>query len=350
MTSNRADRRGLYNKNNGAMGMSGRSTPARWRYSVTVGITSYNAASTLARAVLSALTQNVTGWCEILVVDDASTDGSSELITDWERMVPALRAVKRKTNCGVGAARNTLLDEARGDFIVFFDDDDVSVAHRVNRQIAQIRQSELGSLGSGREVVSSSARLQRWPDGVLQYEPTIRAEDQPASPEEMIELVFLSRPINGYVGACATCSQAGRTELYKRAGGFDSGLRRGEDTDMNVRLARAGAFFGGISEPLVYQTVTEGEEKGLDSEELAALRWVNTNRCLLRDRGIEDFVESWFRLKFALSRRQHGVGFRSVGSLMCRHPGLLARRLCDYAVAARNAPGRPPNWFVNGSL
>lgn len=59
---------------------------------------------------------------EVLFVDDASPDGSSALV---EVLLPQARVIRQPVNCGVSAARNRLLDEARGDYLWFIDPDDL---------------------------------------------------------------------------------------------------------------------------------------------------------------------------------------------------------------------------------
>ena len=93
---------------------------------VTIGLTTYNAADTLERALESALSQT---WkpVEIIIVDDCSTDGTVALLKRLAHDLPQVRVLFNTINGGVAIARNRILNEARGDFVVYFDDDDRSV-------------------------------------------------------------------------------------------------------------------------------------------------------------------------------------------------------------------------------
>jgi glycosyltransferase involved in cell wall biosynthesis len=84
-------------------------------------ITSHNQVSFIRNAVDSALDQGC-GDREILVVDDASSDGSQGVL---EKYGHAIRLIKLRNNVGAGNARNTGIEAANGDFLVFLDGDDV---------------------------------------------------------------------------------------------------------------------------------------------------------------------------------------------------------------------------------
>lgn len=80
----------------------------------------YNKASTINRAIRSVLSQTVSD-CEVIVVDDGSTDGSVEAID--KAYLPSIRLV-RQANAGPGAARNAGAALATGEFLAFLDSDD----------------------------------------------------------------------------------------------------------------------------------------------------------------------------------------------------------------------------------
>ena len=84
----------------------------------TVIVPTHGRSTLLAQAVASVLTQTVADL-ECVVVDDASPE-PPEVPVD-----PRLRLVRRILNGGPAAARNTGLEQARGRFIAFLDDDDL---------------------------------------------------------------------------------------------------------------------------------------------------------------------------------------------------------------------------------
>src|SRR5262249_22760162 len=101
---------------------------------VTIGITAFNAEDTVARALSSALAQTWQPF-EIVVVDDASTDKTRSVIEAIAARYDIIRVVSNMANSGVASARNQIINRAKGEFLVFFDDDDVSRPNRVERQL-----------------------------------------------------------------------------------------------------------------------------------------------------------------------------------------------------------------------
>ena len=90
--------------------------------SISVIIPCYKAAATLRRAVDSALT-GAPADLEVLLVDDGSPDDTGVLCDELAAADPRVRALHR-ANGGAGAARNTGLDAAHGDWVLFLDADD----------------------------------------------------------------------------------------------------------------------------------------------------------------------------------------------------------------------------------
>ncbi|RZL37552.1 MAG: glycosyltransferase family 2 protein [Rubrivivax sp.] len=73
-------------------------------------------------ACIASLRGQIDEGVELVFVDDASPDGSADLV---ERLLPQARVLRQPSNLGVSAARNRLLDAARGDYLWFIDPDDL---------------------------------------------------------------------------------------------------------------------------------------------------------------------------------------------------------------------------------
>jgi hypothetical protein len=102
---------------------------------VSIVVNNYNYAAFLRRAIDSALDQTYAGT-EVVVVDDASKDGSRQIITSYgPRIVPVLLTA----NGGQGAALSAGFAASHGDVIVFLDSDDWLYPHAAERIVMALR-------------------------------------------------------------------------------------------------------------------------------------------------------------------------------------------------------------------
>ncbi|MBM7455573.1 glycosyltransferase involved in cell wall biosynthesis [Oceanisphaera litoralis] len=112
-----------------------------WRRSplVSVIMPCFNAEATITTALRSLLQQS---WqnLEILVVDDASTDQSAQVVAALAQQDSRIKLLRHNTNQGAYAARNTALAVARGRFITTHDCDDWSHPQKIERQVALLRR------------------------------------------------------------------------------------------------------------------------------------------------------------------------------------------------------------------
>lgn len=108
-------------------------------FSVVIPV--YNVKDYLEKCVDSVLAQDC-GDYEIILVDDGSTDGvSPELCDRYALASPDRIRVIHQENQGLGGARNTGLEAARGEYLFFVDSDDRIVPHALSYLEGQIRQT-----------------------------------------------------------------------------------------------------------------------------------------------------------------------------------------------------------------
>ncbi len=88
---------------------------------VSVVIPAYNAAAFILRTIESVLVQSY-GHLEVIVIDDGSTDATASVV---EGISDSRLYFHRQSNIGVSATRNKGFSFAKGEFVVFFDADDV---------------------------------------------------------------------------------------------------------------------------------------------------------------------------------------------------------------------------------
>ena len=77
---------------------------------------------------------------EIIVVDDGSPDRSGEIAEEYARRHPGLIRVIHQSNGGLGAARNTGLEAAKGEYLLFLDSDDTLAPGAVEEMLEELRQ------------------------------------------------------------------------------------------------------------------------------------------------------------------------------------------------------------------
>jgi hypothetical protein len=188
-----------------------------------------NGAAYLDESLASLATQSFEDL-EIVVVDNGSTDGTAEIIRDWARREPRLRAF-RLDHRGVSASRNLAAAKARAPLLAQLDSDDLALPHRLAVQVATMNARPLlALLGSAAELIDARGRR----IGSLRHplgDAALRA--------------FL-REGNGFVHS----SMMMRRDAFLAAGGYRAGLGRAEDFDLWLRMAGLGEM-ANLAEPLV---------------------------------------------------------------------------------------------------
>lgn len=111
------------------------------RPEVSVVVPVYNVEQYLAQCLDSVLEQSGVDL-EVVCVDDCGTDHSREILEEYQARDPRIRVVSHSENRGLSAARNTGIENARGDFVVFLDSDDLLNPDKLALQVAAIRRDQ----------------------------------------------------------------------------------------------------------------------------------------------------------------------------------------------------------------
>lgn len=99
----------------------------QYLYKITIGMPVYNVEKYIRRSILSVLNQSIECGLEILVIDDCGTDHSMDIIKKCQishQRGKNIRIIKQPHNMGCWAARNRILEEAKGEYIFLLDSDD----------------------------------------------------------------------------------------------------------------------------------------------------------------------------------------------------------------------------------
>ncbi len=300
---------------------------------ITISISCYNSADTVEQAIESALAQDYPNK-EILIADDGSNDNTVAVIKQKIQGHDNVRLMVYKKNKGFAGSLNTIIAEAKGEFLAIFDDDDVSSPERVQRQFERITSYE--TKYNANLVICHTARIQKFQNNYERYEPTMGTEEGTAPHgNNVADRILTGRLSNDVVGSCANCSRMARIELFKKMNGYDAQMTRGEDTDFNVRLALSGGHFVGIAEPLVIQTMTMGQEKTLEQEKKAELFLLNKNKEYLEQKNWYGFCIAWLEARYEHLNNNRLPLIKILLKLALRHPVKVVYKIL-WALPAHN--------------
>ena len=102
---------------------------------VTVGMAVYRGEAYIAEAINSVLAETFQDW-ELVLVNDASPDNSVEVIRTFSD--PRIRLLENETNQGLVGVRNRIMVEARGTYLAWLDQDDLTMPSRLATQVAYL--------------------------------------------------------------------------------------------------------------------------------------------------------------------------------------------------------------------
>jgi len=207
---------------------------------ISVVIPTRNRCCRLAQAVASVRRQTGVNF-EIIVVDDASSDDTPEVVRALSEEDSRLRYVRNDAPLGGGGTRNAGVAVARGEYVAFLDDDDQFLDGKLERQLAALRAHPSAPAASCSFVLYRGERSE-----------CVRLLHSPSDRQELLRANVL--------GGASVCMV--RTEVFKKVGGFDPALRAGQDWDLWLKLHRQGTVLV-CDEPLVrYNLHQDGQITG----------------------------------------------------------------------------------------
>jgi glycosyltransferase involved in cell wall biosynthesis len=106
---------------------------------VSVIIAVYNGQEYLSSTIESVLHQTYEHF-ELIIVDDGSTDNSLTILTEYKSQDSRIKLITQ-SNQGVSAARNTAIQESKGEWIFLMDQDDIAMSNRLERQLKFIKEN-----------------------------------------------------------------------------------------------------------------------------------------------------------------------------------------------------------------
>jgi len=110
---------------------------------VSIIMPAFNNAPTIGLAIESVLAQTYPHW-ELLIVDDASGDGSLERAEAYQSQDARIKVFVMGENQGASFCRNYATKKSSGDFIAFIDADDLWMPEKLQRQTSFMQKHDLG--------------------------------------------------------------------------------------------------------------------------------------------------------------------------------------------------------------
>ena len=211
---------------------------------VSVVIPAYNRERSIGRAISAVLAQTY-GNIEIVVVDDASSDGTAGRVAEIDH--PKVRLVRHTHNRGAAAARNSGVAAANGAWVAFQDSDDDWLPEKIARQVRHMAGLPADYVATFCTKIDYGCdQNRRYGNRLVSCMP---------DPRETIESGDLhARLLRGNIIGPQTVLVS--KAAFAEAGGFDERLRNNEDWDFFIRLSARGKI-GFLDDPLVVVLMSE---------------------------------------------------------------------------------------------
>lgn len=253
---------------------------------VSVIIPCYNRLEQTISAARSALVQTVSPL-EVIIVDDASSDQTSEF--DFTSIDKRVRSVRHHTNQGGGAARNSGLDAAAGEWVALLDSDDLWVPDKLERQFAKLNDPLKLDLFAAANVLM-----------VIDGKPIGPYNKFPPRKHEPISEFFL---IHG--GTFQTSTLLLPTVTARKCR-FDPRLRRHQDWDFVLRLLQHGNRVSYVHDVLaIYDQTPLSTRISQNKDVLPTLEWFALSKSLLTAKAKHVFyMKNYFVDHFRQARPQ----------------------------------------------
>ena len=261
-----------------------------------------NVESWAEQAVSSILRQSFADF-ELVILDDASDDGTRGLLRRLAREDARIRLFERDERLGPVGSSNFVVEQARAPVVARMDADDVAAPERLARQMAALAERPDAVLvGTLAETIDGSGRTVRPAD----YAPLTRPSEMAPFPHPSI--LF-------------------RKAAFERVGGYRPGAAKWEDIDLYLRMAEAGPVLV-VPAPLVEVRHTGTSTRFADGQRDLHQAISLMYDCLAAYRRGEDYAPLLARAD--APRRYDPRAFLSGGSASVwagRRPGVFAAML-----------------------
>ncbi|AVR44854.1 glycosyl transferase [Christiangramia fulva] len=124
---------------------------------VSVIMPAYNSGKFIGHAIDSVIAQTYENW-ELLIVDDASTDDTREIIQNKLNSDQRIQLFHHSTNLGTQYSRNKAIEKAAGRFIAFLDADDLWIPEKLEIQLKTLHEQNFQACFSSYDLIDEKGR------------------------------------------------------------------------------------------------------------------------------------------------------------------------------------------------
>jgi len=244
---------------------------------VSVIMPVFNAALYLDEAIESILRQTFTDF-ELIIINDGSTDYSSELLKQWEGKDNRIRLFSQK-NKGRAITRNRGLELASTGYVAMMDADDIAAPNRL--------QLCYEYLENHHDVVAVSGQYET----ICMYGVQLETSSTPLEHEDIERSLLQDLGAVFIQGASMI-----RKSVAITAGGYDPSYELGEDTDLFLRVALKGKLMN-LPEVFLYyrehpDAITNIVNKNLIPHCIQRVNKAWDDRGLTLDENFEHWLEN----------------------------------------------------------
>jgi len=231
---------------------------------ISIVMAAYNEELDIGRALESILTQTFTDW-ELIVIDDASTDATADVIRCYAVKDSRINLVCNETNLELSASLNIGIGLAQADLIARADADDINLPERLSKQYEYLQaHHEIDVLGTAAYLLDETGRR-------------VNSFSYPLTHAELKRLPFLKNQFHHP-------SVMIRRRFFDTAGLYDTHYARGQDKELWLRGLRVDCCYANLPEPLIEYS-TDGYVKSWRSILKHALSLLRMAKDLEIERG-----------------------------------------------------------------
>ena len=200
----------------------------------------------LTSCVKSVLSQTVSNF-EFLIVDDASTDRTSQILSTFKEKDKRIKIFTNSFNKGLAVNLNFLICAARGDYIVRMDADDLSLPRRFEVQLSYMEKNKfIGICFSKVNIITENNEFL-----CVKY-----------SPKNVNTCIWLMPYINYFVHPTAFV----RRDVYLEGGTYNEEFLKGQDWELWQRFISKKIRFGIVKDVLLdYRLLIDSSSASLSS-------------------------------------------------------------------------------------